>query len=99
QGAAGVARPRRAEMEAPMAGQPRAPDDLAWSITKAMERASGQDPDVLRGFLRIATVQETPDEVVAQPGILDAIIAKGAGWEHDEAPGPSRAELVSIVKG
>ena len=64
-----------------------------------MERASGQDPDVLRGFLRIATVQETPDEVVAQPGILDAIIAKGAGWEHDVAPGPSRAELVSIVRG
>ena len=27
-----------------------------------------------------------------------SIIAKGAGWENDVAPGPSRAELVSIVK-
>ena len=54
---------------------------------------------MLRAFIRIATVQETPDEVLAQPGILDAVIAKGAGWEHDVAPGPSRAELVSIVKG
>ena len=92
-------RHRLAEIDAQIAGQAYAPDDPTWSITKAMERASTQDPDVLRGFLRIATVQETPDEVLAQPGILDAIITKGAGWEHDEAPGPSRAELVSIVKG
>ena len=92
-------RHRLAEIDAQIAGEPYATDDPTWSVTKAMERASGQDPDVLRGFLRIATVQETPDEVLAQPGIFDAVIAKGAGWEHDVAPGPSRAELVSIVKG
>jgi hypothetical protein len=92
-------RHRLAEIDAQIAGEPYATDDPTWSVTKAMERASGQDPDVLRGFLRIATVQETPDEVLAQPGIFDAIITKGAGWEHDVAPGPSRAELVSIVKG
>ena len=91
-------RHRLAEIDAQIAGEAYAPDDPAWSITKAMERASTQDPDVLRAFLRVATVQERPDEVLAQPGILDAVIAKGAGWEHDVAPGPSRAELVSIVK-
>jgi 2-polyprenyl-6-methoxyphenol hydroxylase-like FAD-dependent oxidoreductase len=92
-------RHRLAEIDAQIAGEPYAPDDPAWSITKAMERASTQDADVLRAFLRIATVQETPDEVLAQPGIFDAVVAKGAGWEHDVPPGPSRAELVSIVKG
>ena len=86
-------------IDAQIAGESYAPDDPTWSITKAMERASLQDPDVLRAFVRIATVQEPPDDVLAQPGILDAVIAKGSGWEHDVAPGPSRAELVSIVKG
>jgi 2-polyprenyl-6-methoxyphenol hydroxylase-like FAD-dependent oxidoreductase len=92
-------RHRLAEIDAQIAGESYAPDDPTWSITKAMERASLQDPDVLRAFVRIATVQEPPDDVLAQPGILDAVIAKGSGWEHDVAPGPSRAELVSIVKG
>ena len=92
-------RHRLAEIDAQIAGEPYTPDDPTWSITKAMELASMQDPDVLRAFLRIATVQETPDEVLAQPGIFDKIVDKGAGWEHNVAPGPSRAELVSIVKG
>ena len=92
-------RHRLAEIDAQIAGEPYAPDDPTWSITKAMEFASMQDPDVLRAFLRIATVQETPDEVLAQPGIFDKIVDKGAGWEQNAAPGPSRAELVSIVKG
>jgi hypothetical protein len=92
-------RHRLAEIDAQIAGEPYAPDDPTWSITKAMQRAAMRDPDVLRAFLRIATVQETPDQVLAQPGIFDAIVAQGAGWEHDVAPGPSRAELVSMVKG
>jgi 2-polyprenyl-6-methoxyphenol hydroxylase-like FAD-dependent oxidoreductase len=92
-------RHRLAEIDAQIAEQPYDTDDPVWAFTKAMEKAAQQSPDVLRGFLRIATVQETPDEVFSQPAVLEAVLSKGAGWEDDVAPGPSRAELVSIVGG
>lgn len=92
-------RHRLAEIDAQIAEQPYETDDPVWAFTKAMEKASFQDPEVLRGFLRIATVQETPDEVFSQPAVAEAVIEKGAGWEDETAPGPSRAELVSIVEG
>jgi 2-polyprenyl-6-methoxyphenol hydroxylase-like FAD-dependent oxidoreductase len=90
---------RLSEIDAQIAGVPYETDDPVWAMTKATEKASMSDPDVFRAFLRIASVQETPDVVFAQPGIFDKVVEKGAGWEDDVAPGPTRAELVSIVEG
>ncbi len=92
-------RHRLAEIHAQIDGSPYRTDDPTWTLAKAMEKAALLDPDVLRAYLRVLSVLETPDEVLAQPGILDAVLQKGAGWEDDVAPGPSRAELLSIVGG
>lgn len=92
-------RHRLAEIDAQIAGTPYRPEDPGWSLTRALEKAAYLDPDVLRAFVRVMTVHETPDEVLAQPGILAAVVEKGAGWESDVAPGPSRPQLLSIVGG
>jgi hypothetical protein len=31
--------------------------------------------------------------------VREAVLEKGAGWRDEAAPGPSRAELISIVEG
>jgi hypothetical protein len=38
-------------------------------------------------------------DVTARPGLLDKVIALGAGWRDEPIPAPSRAELLSIVAG
>lgn len=91
-------RHRLAEIEAQIEGRPYRPEDPRWALTKSMEKAAFLDPDVLRAFVRVLTVQETSEEVLAQPGILDAVLRKGAGWEGDVAPGPSRDELLAVVE-
>src|SRR5207253_8966142 len=92
-------RHRLAEIDAQIAGEPYRPEGPEWPMTKALEHGSFQDPDLLRAFLSIATVQNLPDEVFAAPGIIEKVLDKGQGWEDAVAPGPSRAELVSIVRG
>ena len=92
-------RHRLAEMAAQIEGRRYRPADPAWSNIRSLERAAPLDPDVLRAYVRVITVQETTEEVLAQPGIGAAVAEKGAGWEDDVAPGPSRPELLAIVKG
>jgi len=92
-------RHRLAEIDAQIAGRPYETEDPTWAMTKAMEHAVGQDGEVLRAFLSIASVQQLPEEALSAPGVFDAIVEKGAGWEDGAAPGPSREELVSIVQG
>jgi len=38
-------------------------------------------------------------DVAARPGLLDKVIALGAGWRDEPLPAPSRGELLSIVAG
>ena len=92
-------RHRLAEIDAQIAGRPYETEDPTWAMTKAMEHAVGQDGEVFRAFLSIASVQNLPEEALSAPGVFDAVIEKGAGWEDAVAPGPTREELVSIVRG
>ncbi len=95
----GFDRHRLAEVAAQIRDVAYQPEDPAWSEAKSMEKAAFLDPDLLRVYLEVMTVHATPDEVLARPGTRDAVMAKGAGWEHDQAPGPTRPELMSIVGG
>jgi len=90
-------RNRLAEIDAQIEGTAYRPDDPGWSLDRSLEKAAFLDPDVLRAYVSVMAVWKTPEEVLADPGILAAVVDKGAGWENDEAPGPSRAELLSIV--
>ena len=89
-------RHRLAEIDAQIAGVPYETEDPGWAIGKALEAAGGSDPELLRGFVEIATLLARPDEVLARPGVLDKVLA-AAETPAEPPPGPSRAELVEIV--
>jgi 2-polyprenyl-6-methoxyphenol hydroxylase-like FAD-dependent oxidoreductase len=90
-------RHRLAEIEAEIAGVPYETDDPTWEITRALMSGSMQDPDVFRGFLEIAGLISTPDELLARPGMFDRVIAAGAGWREEPVLGPDREQLLKIV--
>ena len=92
-------RHRLAEMAAQIEGTHYAPDDPGWALTKALEKATSSDSAALRAFADIGTVQQLPEEVFSRPGLMDTVLEKGAGWEHDAPPGPTRDELLALIRG
>jgi 2-polyprenyl-6-methoxyphenol hydroxylase-like FAD-dependent oxidoreductase len=68
-----------------------------FQITKAMLASAAADPDILRAFLKIGSVLETPDQVLAEPGLFEKIIDKGGNWRDQQLPGPTREEVLAIV--
>jgi 2-polyprenyl-6-methoxyphenol hydroxylase-like FAD-dependent oxidoreductase len=93
----GFDRHRLAEIDGDIAGRPYHTDDPAWAIGKAMDAAKFRDPEVLRARMTIATLQATPPEVLATPGLLDKVIALGAGGPRYTIPSPTRAELLAAI--
>ena len=88
---------RLAEMNAEAQGVSYEPGDPEWEIAHALEAAAGQDPDVMRAFLSIASVIALPDEVIARPGVLDKAIELGSGWRDVPLPGPDRERLLAAI--
>jgi len=62
-----------------------------------MQAGAGADGDVLRAFLRVASVLDLPDVVLAEPGVLEHIIEVAASVGTAEVPMPSREELLKII--
>ncbi len=91
-------RNRLGEIEAQIKGVPYETDDPSWAITKALESGAMQDPDILRGYVDIAGLTARADEVLARPGLFERVL-EVAAKPADPAPGPSRAELLDIVRG
>jgi flavin-dependent dehydrogenase len=92
-------RHRLAEIDALIGGAEYRPRDPGWEISKAFAAAAFKDPDCLRGFVSVAMVLSPAADVMARPGLLDKVIAMGAGWRDEPVPAPSRAQLLSIVTG
>lgn len=90
-------RHRLAAIAAEVRGEAYEPDDPAWEVMQALEFATGSDPDCLRAFLSVAGLLRTPEEVLADPGALDKVIAHGGGWRDAPRLGPSREQLLSIL--
>ncbi|HEY7136349.1 MAG TPA: FAD-dependent oxidoreductase [Acidimicrobiia bacterium] len=90
-------RHRLAEIEAQARGERYETDDPEWELTQAMGHVGGQDPDVMRASIRIAGLLATPDEVLAEPGLLDRVMELGQGWRDAPTTGPDRAELVATL--
>jgi 2-polyprenyl-6-methoxyphenol hydroxylase-like FAD-dependent oxidoreductase len=90
-------RHRLAEIDADIAGVPYRPDDQRWLVGKALFAASLDDPDVNRAYSAVASFVATPDEVLAQPGILDRVLALGMAAPQYPLPGPSRGDLLSAL--
>jgi 2-polyprenyl-6-methoxyphenol hydroxylase-like FAD-dependent oxidoreductase len=88
---------RLAEIEAVIRGEDYDPGDPAYELGKAMEVASGQDGDVLRGFARIAGVIERAEEVLADPALVEKVVTLGADWRSAPTLAPSRPDLLGLV--
>lgn len=89
-------RHRLGEIQAQVAGIPYETDDPSWAIGQAFGAAAGSDPDLLRGFLEVASLLSRAEEVMARPGLLDKVLAS-AGAPPEPPPGPSRKELLELV--
>jgi 2-polyprenyl-6-methoxyphenol hydroxylase-like FAD-dependent oxidoreductase len=90
-------RHRLAEIEAGIAGVAYETDDPSWEITQALQHGSMQDPDVFRGFLKIAGLQALPEEVLAEPGMFERVVAAGADWRDAPILGPDRDALLKTA--
>jgi len=87
-------RHRLAEIEAIMEGRPYEPDDIGWTLTKALEGSMTKDPDLLRGFIEIVSLLDTGENVLSRPGMAEKAMALA---DLTPLPGPDRAELLSLV--
>jgi 2-polyprenyl-6-methoxyphenol hydroxylase-like FAD-dependent oxidoreductase len=88
-------RHRLAEMDAQIAGVPYETDDPGWKLGSALRAGAASHPDLLRAALSVAGVLARGVDVVSWPGLLDKVLALG---EPEPPPGPSREELLAIVK-
>src|SRR6266700_1504683 len=82
-------RHRLAEIDALIAGGEYRPRDPGWEVSKALASAAFKDPDCLRGFVSVSMVLSREADVLARPGLLDKVIALGAGWRDEPVPAPS----------
>jgi 2-polyprenyl-6-methoxyphenol hydroxylase-like FAD-dependent oxidoreductase len=92
-------RHRLAEIDGEIEGEPYRPDSPEWDLSKALNAAGARDPDCLRAAVSIGALLRLPDEVMAQPGLVDKIEAHGGDWRDAPDFGPTRAELLSVVAG
>jgi 2-polyprenyl-6-methoxyphenol hydroxylase-like FAD-dependent oxidoreductase len=92
-------RHRLAEIDADIAGDTYRTDDRRWSVSKATFAAGLADPEIARGYQSLASLLTTPTELLAEPGLLDRIIALGMNAPRYPIPGPDRRELLAAVAG
>jgi 2-polyprenyl-6-methoxyphenol hydroxylase-like FAD-dependent oxidoreductase len=88
---------RLAEIDADLAGVPYRTDDARWSMGKALFAASLGDPDLTRAYTSIAAFLVAPDEVFAQPGVRDRVVALGMAAPQYPSPGPARPDLLAAL--
>jgi 2-polyprenyl-6-methoxyphenol hydroxylase-like FAD-dependent oxidoreductase len=89
-------RHRLAEIEAHREGHPYETDDEEWLLGEAFAAASGLDPDVFRSFLETIALYDSRAGVLARPGLADRV-RELAGAPADPLPGPSHAELTTLL--
>ncbi|MEO7430075.1 MAG: FAD-dependent monooxygenase [Acidimicrobiales bacterium] len=87
---------RLAEIHAQIDGRPFGADP-EYEFGAALQSAAGKDPELFRSFLSIASVLALPEDVLAEPGVLERVIELGNGWQDEVAPGLSREELLAVV--
>jgi 2-polyprenyl-6-methoxyphenol hydroxylase-like FAD-dependent oxidoreductase len=90
-------RHRLAEIDADIAGTPYRTDDQRWHVSKALFAAALVDRDVLRSFQSVVSFLVTPDQLFTQPGLVERVMALGAAAPQYSLPGPTRAELLSLL--
>jgi 2-polyprenyl-6-methoxyphenol hydroxylase-like FAD-dependent oxidoreductase len=90
-------RHRMAEMQADIVGTPYETSDPDWAISRRFMNVAARDPDVLRAFLRVAYLLDTPEHALAMPGVREKLEALGPELPRYAAEGPRRAEVLAVV--
>jgi 2-polyprenyl-6-methoxyphenol hydroxylase-like FAD-dependent oxidoreductase len=90
-------RHRLAEIEAGIDGREYVFDDPTWEMTHALEFGGGNDPEVLRAFMKVAGVLELPEDVLAAPGVFERVVEAGGAWRDAPIMGPDRETLLKTV--
>jgi 2-polyprenyl-6-methoxyphenol hydroxylase-like FAD-dependent oxidoreductase len=90
-------RHRLGEIEAGVRGALYDPPDPAYELERALDTASGLDPDCVRANFDIRFVLRTPGQVFAEPGLRDKTLSLGAGWRDEPALGPTREKILALV--
>jgi 2-polyprenyl-6-methoxyphenol hydroxylase-like FAD-dependent oxidoreductase len=88
-------RHRLAEIEAAIEGRPYETDDVGWALGGALATSALHDPELLRGFLDVASINERGVDVLSRPGLAERAITLA---DPTPAPGPDRAELLALAK-
>ena len=87
-------RHRLAEIEATIEGRPYETDDPGWLLGRALESSITKDPDLLRGFMDIASLLDRGVNVLSRPGVAQRALDLA---DPTPLPGPDRAELLTLV--
>jgi 2-polyprenyl-6-methoxyphenol hydroxylase-like FAD-dependent oxidoreductase len=87
-------RHRLAEIESIVEGRPYETEDPGWGLGKALEASALRDPELLRGFLDVASVNVRGIDVLSRPGLAEKAITLA---DPTPPPGPDRAELLALV--
>jgi len=89
-------RHRLAAIDAAIEGRPYEPDDEIWDLFGTTEAVAANDPDILRGFLEMAMVLASPEDVFSRAGFTDRVgeLARGG---VAPVPAPSRERLLELV--
>jgi 2-polyprenyl-6-methoxyphenol hydroxylase-like FAD-dependent oxidoreductase len=90
---------RLAELDADAAGRPYRTDDPGWAFSLAMFAAGRADPDLARVYQSVTSLLATPDELLAEPGLAEKIIALGGDAPNYPLPGPERGDLLAAING
>jgi hypothetical protein len=76
--------------------EPKAITSVA-SLADALFVAMMHDADLFRAWLEILSMQTSPQEVMARPGVADRIMQVANTHEAVIPPGPSREELLRML--
>ena len=90
-------RNRLADMRSARTGATRDADPV-WETTKALQKAATVDPDALRAFVSVVSVQELPmPAMMSVPDLFERVGRLAP--EIGEPPGADRDELVAAAAG
>ena len=90
-------RHRLAEIDAQIAGVTYETDDPGWLLGEALAASTAKSPDSLRDFLDIVGLNARGVDVLARPGVAKRALELGT--DPEPPPGPSRAQLLTVIGG
>lgn len=90
-------RNRLAEIDAAIEGRPYDGGDVAWRAYRMLEDVAHLDPDLLRGWFRIAGLVASGTEVFSQDGFIRRV-ARAARHHVPATPVPTRDQLIAVAR-